>query len=93
MGRTTGITGALLLFGALWAGDAAAQVSFGGQFSVANLGTETVRVGETLGVGGRFGVAVFENEKTTVMVERVGEAMFPPCDEISCAPKRSRASW
>jgi hypothetical protein len=48
------------------------------QASLTNLGTESVKVGETVGVGARLGVSVFQNEKATVMIEGVGEAMFPP---------------
>ena len=63
----------------------AAQISFGTQFSVTNLGTESVQVGETLGVGARLGMRVFENDRGTLMIEGVGEAMFPPCEgTVSC---------
>ena len=63
----------------------ASQASFGSQFSVTNLGTESVQVGETLGVGARLGVRVFENDRGSLMIEAVGEAMFPPCEgTISC---------
>ena len=63
----------------------AAQISFGGQFSVTNLGTESVQVGETVGVGARLGVRVLGSDKGTLMIEAVGEAMFPPCQgTLSC---------
>ena len=83
MRRTMGVVTALLLGAAMAHGDVAAQVSFGGQASLTNLGTETVEVGETIGAGARLGVSVFQNEKATVMIEGVGEAMFPPCEDLT----------
>ena len=71
---------ALLTAMAAGHGSGAAQMSFGGQLSVTNLGTEEVKVGETLGVGARLGMRVFENDKGALMIEGVGEAMFPPCE-------------
>ncbi len=84
VGRMAALVGAAMIAVTMSWGQLAGQVSFGGQFSVTNLGTESAKVGETLGVGVRMGIPVFENGKTTVMVEGVGEAMFPPCDDISC---------
>ena len=79
--------GAIALLTAMATGSepVAAQISFGASGSFTNLGTETVQVGETAGVAARFGVRVFENEKGVLMIEGVGEAMFPPCEgSITC---------
>jgi hypothetical protein len=67
------------------AGEVRAQVSFGGQVSVTNLGTDAAQVGETVGVGGRIGVGAWQRRTTRIVVEAVGDAFFPPCGQISCS--------
>jgi len=63
---------------------AEAQVFFGGQVSLTNLGTDQAEIGETLGVGARIGTVVWQNDNAHVAVEGVADAFFPPCDDISC---------
>jgi len=69
---------------ALGVGQAQAQVSFGGQFSVTNLGTDAAKVGETVGVGARLGFGMPLREGAKIVVEVVGDAFFPPCETLSC---------
>jgi len=63
---------------------AEAQVLFGGQLSVTNLGTDEAQVGETLGIGGRLGYALAVSPSTAVVFEAVGDVYFPPCRTREC---------
>ena len=65
-------------------GEAGAQVLFGGHGSLTNLGTETVQVGETWGVGGRLGYAILVTNSSAVVFEAVGDVFFPPCRTAEC---------
>jgi hypothetical protein len=65
-------------------GEAGAQVLFGGHGSLTNLGTETVQVGETWGVGGRLGYAIPVTPSSAVVFEAVGDVFFPPCQTVEC---------
>jgi len=66
-------------------GEAQAQLSIGAQFSVTNLGTDAAQVGETLGVGGRLGIHLWQGPSARVFVEAVGDFFFPPCDQLDCS--------
>ncbi len=65
-------------------GEAEAQVLFGGHGSLTNLGTETVQVGETWGVGGRVGYAIVVTNSLAVVFEAAGDVFFPPCRTAEC---------
>lgn len=78
------VLSAVALAAAIGFGKAEAQVSFGGQFSLTNLGTDAAKVGETIGVGGRLGFGVPIREGAKIVVEVVGDALFPPCETLSC---------
>ena len=77
--------GLVALVGLVGASDVKGQISFGGQFSVTDLGTEAAQTGETVGLGGRMGVEVWQQGSARVVVEAVGDAFFPPCGQIDCS--------
>jgi len=82
--RTIMTAGIGALLSAVLATHTAAQWTFGAQFSLTNLGTESAQVGQTVGVGGRLGVGVGSVRSARIVVEGVGDFFFPPCDEVSC---------
>ncbi len=82
--RTTKALALALCLLALGSTGAHAQLLFGGQFSVTNLGTDEAQVGETLGIGGRLGYAIMVTPSSAVVFEAVGDLYFPPCRTREC---------
>lgn len=82
--RTMNLFAVTALIAVLSFGEAEAQLLFGGHGSLTNLGTETVQVGETWGVGVRIGYAIAVSPSSAVVFEAVGDKFFPPCRTAEC---------